>query len=158
MVLHCGRTKPQDTYDAELHSDAIPTVCICDVALPVFFPFLAEDHVPQRRLWGRAIALFSGLRFCTSLCCTSDVRHPHCVLYNSKELSVVIHTVKHNYITSIIVIMRVLTTTCLGPTCGPSSGCKMRLDKLYYNAWKHYWDWGGGWGGTMVLFYKRSCH
>ena len=28
----------------------------------------------------------------------SDVRHPCCVLYNSKELSVVIHTVKHNYI------------------------------------------------------------
>jgi len=28
----------------------------------------------------------------------SDVRHPRCVLYNSKELSVVIHTVKHNYI------------------------------------------------------------
>ena len=41
---------------------------------------------------------------------------------NSKELSVVIHTAKHNYITSIIT-MRVLTTTCFGPTCGPSSGC-----------------------------------
>jgi len=37
----------------------------------------------------------------------SDVRHPHCVLYNSKELNVVIHTVKHNYITSVIT-MRVL--------------------------------------------------
>jgi len=52
----------------------------------------------------------------------SDVRHPRCVLYNSKELSVVIHTVKHNYITSIIT-MGVLTTTCFGPTCGPSSDC-----------------------------------
>jgi len=41
---------------------------------------------------------------------------------DSKELSVVIHTVKHNYITSIIT-MRVLTTTYFGPTCGPSSGC-----------------------------------
>jgi len=28
----------------------------------------------------------------------SAVRHPRCVLYNSKELSVVIHTVKQNYI------------------------------------------------------------
>jgi len=27
--------------------------------------------------------------------------------------------------------MSVLTTTC-----GPSSGCKIRLDKLYYNAWE----------------------
>ena len=44
-------------------------------------------------------------------------------LLSSKELSAVIHTVKHNYITSIIVTKRVLTTTCFGPTCGPSSGC-----------------------------------
>ena len=43
-------------------------------------------------------------------------------VWYSKKLSVVIHTVKHNYITSIIT-MRVLTTTCFGPTCGPSSGC-----------------------------------
>ena len=42
---------------------------------------------------------------------------------NTKELSVVIHTVKHNYITSIIT-MRVLTTTCFGPTCGPHVGQK----------------------------------
>jgi len=28
----------------------------------------------------------------------SDVRHPHCVLYNSKELGVLILTVEHNYI------------------------------------------------------------
>jgi len=48
----------------------------------------------------------------------TDVRYTRCGLYNSKELSVVIHTVKHNYITSIIVTMRVLTTTCFGPTCG----------------------------------------
>ena len=69
MVLHCGCTKPQDTDDAELHSNAIPTVRVCDVALPVFFPFLAEDHVPQHRLRGRAVTLFLGLRFCTSECC-----------------------------------------------------------------------------------------
>jgi len=66
-----------------------------------------------------------------------------------------IHTVKHNYITSITVTMRVLTTTCFGPTCGPSSGCKIRLDNLYCNAWKHYWELGGG---TIVPFYKWSCH
>ena len=68
-------------------------------------------------------------------------------MYNGKELSVVIHTVKHNYITSVIT-MRVLTTTCFGPKCGPSSGCKIRLDQLYYNAWKHSWVYGGlgGWG------------
>ena len=34
-------------------------------------------------------------------------------VWYSKELSVVINTVKHNYITSIIT-MRVLTTTCFG--------------------------------------------
>ena len=28
----------------------------------------------------------------------SDVRHPRCVLYNSKELSAVMHILKHNYI------------------------------------------------------------
>jgi len=28
----------------------------------------------------------------------SDVRHPRCVLYNSKELGIVILTVEHNYI------------------------------------------------------------
>ena len=38
---------------------------------------------------------------------------------DSKELSVVIHTDKHNYITSIIVTMRVLTTTC----------CFLQIDK-----------------------------
>jgi len=51
-----------------------------------------------------------------------------------------VHTVKHNYITSIIVIMRVLTTTYFGPTCGLSSACKIRLDHLYYNVWKHSWE------------------
>jgi hypothetical protein len=74
MVLHCWRTKPQDTRDAELHSDAVPTVRICDVALPVFFPFLAKDHIPQRRLWGRPITFFLGLRFCTSV-----VPHSFCL-------------------------------------------------------------------------------
>ena len=46
------------------------------------------------------------------------------IMVNGKELSVVIHTVKHNYINFIIVIMRVLTTTCFGPTCGPHVGQK----------------------------------
>ena len=53
----------------------------------------------------------------------SDVRHPRCVLYNSKELGV-LHLVEHNYIClyyykeDIIII-----TTCFGPICGSSSGC-----------------------------------
>ena len=72
------------------------------------------------------------------------MHHPRCVVYNSKELSVVTHTVKHNYITSIIVRMRVLPTTCFGPTCGPSSGCKIRLGQLYYNAWNILGSRGGG--------------
>jgi len=67
--------------------------------------------------------------------------------YNGKELSVEIHTVNHNYITSIVVTMRVLTTTCFGPTCGPSSGCKIRLDQLYYNAWIILGSRGVGGGG-----------
>jgi len=53
--------------------------------------------------------------------------------------------------------MRVLTTTCYGLTCGPSSGCKIRLDKLYYNAWETLLGVGeGGAGGTMVPFYIRG--
>ena len=35
---------------------------------------------------------------CANFYACSDVRHARCVLYNSTELSVVIHTVKHNYI------------------------------------------------------------
>jgi len=30
--------------------------------------------------------------------CTSNVRHPHCVLYSSKELGMLTLTVEHNYI------------------------------------------------------------
>ena len=78
-------------------------------------------------------------------------------IYNGKELSVVTHTVKHNYITSIIVIMTVLTTTCFGPLCGPSSGCKIRLDQLYYNAWKYSWEYGG-WGVPWSRFFKKRDH
>jgi len=67
-------------------------------------------------------------------------------LYNSKELSAVIHTVKHNYITSIIVTMRVLTTTFIGLHVGHLQ-VVIRLDQLYENAWKYSWEKGGGWGG-----------
>ena len=64
----------------------------------------------------------------------SDVRHPRCVLYNSKELSVVIHTVKHNYITSIIVTMRVLQRHVSALHVNHLQ-VVIRLDQLYYNAW-----------------------
>jgi len=68
---------------------------------------------------------------------SSDVRHPRCVsLYKGKELSVEYTQSNTTILTSIINIMMVLTTTCFGLTCGPSSGCKIRLDKLYYNAWE----------------------
>ena len=49
--------------------------------------------------------------------------------------------------------MRVLTTTCFGLTCGTSSGCKIRLDKLYYNAWENIIWSRGVLRGTMVPFY-----
>ena len=77
----------------------------------------------------------------------SDVRHPRCVsLYNGKELRVEYTQSNTNILTSIINIMRVLTTTCFGLTCGPSSGCKIRLYKLYYNAWETLLGVGGCWG------------
>ena len=63
----------------------------------------------------------------------SDVRHPRCFLYNSKELSIVIHTVKHNYITSIIT-MRVLQRHVSALHVGHLQ-VVIRLDQLYYNAW-----------------------
>jgi len=62
----------------------------------------------------------------------SDVRHPRCVLYNSMELSVVIHTVKHNYINSIIT-MRVLQLHVSALHLGHLQ-VVIRLDQLYYNA------------------------
>ena len=53
--------------------------------------------------------------------------------------------------------MRVLTTTCFGLTCGPSSGCKIRLDKLYNNAWGTLLGVGGGVGGYHgPVLYKRG--
>jgi len=63
----------------------------------------------------------------------SDVGHSRCVLYNSKELSVVIHTVYHNYITSIIT-MRVLQRHVSALHVGHLQ-VVIRLDQLYYNAW-----------------------
>ena len=55
----------------------------------------------------------------------SDVRHPRCVSYNGKELRVEYAQSNTTILTTIINIMRVPTTTCFGPTCGPSSGCKV---------------------------------
>ena len=67
----------------------------------------------------------------------SDVRHPRCVSYNGKELRVEYAQSNTTILTSIINIMRVPTTTCFGPTCGPSSGFKLRPEKLYHVAWEH---------------------
>jgi len=51
--------------------------------------------------------------------------------------------------------MRVLTTTCFDPTSGPSSGCKIRQDKLYYNAWETLLGVGGGvWGYHGPVFVR----
>ena len=85
----------------------------------------------------------------------SDMRQPLCVsLYNGKELRVEYTQSNTTIITSIINIMRVLTTTCFGLTFGPPSRCKIRLDKLCYNAWETYWEKGAGLlRGTMVPFY-----
>jgi len=55
----------------------------------------------------------------------SDVRHPRCVSYNGKELRVEHAQSNTTILTSIINTMRVPTTTCFGPTRGPSSGCKI---------------------------------
>jgi len=85
------------------------------------------------------------------------VHHPRCVsLYNGKELRVEYTQSNTTILTSIINITRVLTTTCFGRTCGPSSGCKIRLHKLYYNAWETLLGVGGVLGGTMVPFYIRG--
>ena len=51
----------------------------------------------------------------------SYVRHPRCVLYNSKELGMLTLNVEHNYIC--FYYKEFTTTTCFGPICGPSSGC-----------------------------------
>ena len=73
-----------------------------------------------------------------------------CVLYSSKELSAAIHTVKHNYITSIIVTMRVLTTTCFGLHVGHLQ-VVIRLYQLYYNAGNNLLSRGvGGYHGTVL--------
>jgi len=78
--------------------------------------------------------------------------------YNGKGLRVEYTQSNTTILTSIINIMKVLTTICFGLTCGPSSGFKIRLDKLYYNAWETL-GVGGVLGGIMVwFFYKRGCH
>ena len=89
--------------------------------------------------------IFRGLviRTLPSYTSNSDVRHPSCIsLYNGKDLRV--EYTQSNTIISILNIMRVLTNTCFGLTCGPSSGCKIRLDKLYYNAWETFCEKGAG--------------
>jgi len=47
-------------------------------------------------------------------------------LSNGKELRAEYAQSNTTILTSIINIMRVPTTTCFGPTRGPSSGCKLR--------------------------------
>ena len=54
------------------------------------------------------------------------MRHPRCVSYYGKELHVEYAQSNTTILTSIINIIRVPTTTCFGPTRGPSSGCKLR--------------------------------
>ena len=63
----------------------------------------------------------------------SDVCHPRCVLYNSKELGVLILTIEHNYICLYYYKEDIITTTCFGPICGPSSGCD--LDFWIWEKW-----------------------
>jgi len=65
-------------------------------------------------------------------------------IWKGKELRVEYTQSNTTILTFIINIMRVLTTTCFGLTRGPSSGCKIRLDKLYYNAWETFWEKGAG--------------
>ena len=77
------------------------------------------------------------------------MRHPCCVLYSSKELTAAIHTVKHNYITSIIVTLRVLTSTFFGLYVGHLQ-VVIRRDQLYEIAAKYSWE-KGGWGGYHGL-------
>jgi len=71
---------------------------------------------------------------------------------DSKELTVAIHTVKHNYITSIIT-MRVLQRHVSALHLGHLQFV-IRLDQLYYNSWSILGDWGVGGGvrGTIVPF------
>ena len=75
--------------------------------------------------------------------------------YNGKELRVEYTQSNTAILTSIINIMRVLTTTCFGLTRGPSSDCKIRLDKLYYNVWGTLLCVGGV-GGTMAAFISEA--
>ena len=79
-------------------------------------------------------------------------------LMNGKELRVVYTQSNTTVLTSIINIMRVLTTTCFGLTCGPSSGCKIRLDKLYHNAWGTLLGEGGEGGYNGPVLYQRVFH
>jgi len=89
------------------------------------------------------VGVTSICKFIASIFRNSDVRQPRCVsLYNGKELRVEYTQSNTTILTSIINIMRVLITTCFGLTCRPSSGCKIRLDKLYYNAWETFWEKG----------------
>jgi len=62
----------------------------------------------------------NGLLYCKARN-NSNVRHPRCVLYNSKQLGMLTLNVEHNYIC--FYYKEFITTTCFGPICGPSSGC-----------------------------------
>jgi len=74
---------------------------------------------------------------------------------NGKELRVEYTQSNTTILTSVINIMTVLTTTCFGLTCGPSSGCK--IHKLYYKAWETLLGVGGGVGGYHgPVLYKRG--
>jgi len=79
-------------------------------------------------------------------------------LYNGKKLRVEYTQSDTTILTSVINIMRVLTTTCFGLTRGSSSGCKIRLDKLYYNAWGTLLGEGGFRGYHGPVLYQRGFH
>ena len=86
-----------------------------------------------------------------SLCVTNKVYLEYVFL--GKELRVGYTQSNTTILTSVINIMSVLTTTCFGLICGPSSGCKIRLDKLYNNAWETLLGVGEEcWGVTWSRF------
>ena len=70
---------------------------------------------------------------------------------NNKWLLCVIHTVEHNYI--YVLIHKKITTTCFGPTCGPSTGWVLTYRISHTNVWG-IWavrGWGGGGKRDLVI-------
>jgi len=117
----------------------------------VYF-FLQSSSVQRDRVYMLLLHEAVGTSKCWK---NSDVRHPRCVSYNSKGLRMEIRSVKHsNILTSIINIIRCQTTTCFGPTCGPSSGCNLRPMKLCRAAWEHKCVWGGYHGPLPPSHYQ----